>query len=132
MIVCPHCGAENSPLAGETLKTCMACGKSLRREEPQAAPPPLPEKRPPVHRPSWQLFLPWALAAILAITNLWTCWLRATDYEECCRAVSEIVMHAYYRGAYRPGDWQYDHAQQCERTIQMMRELERLNSDWDD
>jgi len=29
MIVCPHCGVENSPLAGETLKTCLACHRSL-------------------------------------------------------------------------------------------------------
>ena len=29
MIVCPHCGVENSPLAGETLKTCLACRRSL-------------------------------------------------------------------------------------------------------
>jgi len=30
IIVCPHCGAENSPLAGEELKNCLACGCPLR------------------------------------------------------------------------------------------------------
>jgi len=30
IIVCPHCGVENSPLAGEELKNCLACGGLLQ------------------------------------------------------------------------------------------------------
>lgn len=42
MTICPHCGVENSPLVGEKLTHCLACGRPLYIPEQPVKPPPEP------------------------------------------------------------------------------------------
>lgn len=74
MIVCPHCGAENSPLAGERLTACLKCG---RRFEPELA-----RFRPPLLRRAAD----WILHRSTRFWIVVVCCLSATMITGSCTA----------------------------------------------